>query len=473
MLANFLIVFTVISLCIFFTALYVAAEFATVSARRTRISQMAGQGNRMAQLLHPIVEDRQKLDTYVATCQVGITLASLILGAYGQNVLASALVEPLTDLFAQLEPFVRNASGSGLLAGVVAEGAAVFLVLAFITALQVVLGELFPKSVAVQHPEKLATAWFIVVPMLISQFLFTPLIWLFNGSGNLILRLIGREFKEKGIHAHSPEEIELLVAESYESGLLDDEERRMLRNAFRLRELTARQVMVHRTKLMAAPLTMSITDLMHLMTEAGYSRIPMYQETVDDVIGFVHVKDVFRLYVAGEGVHLDESAVKSILREVVYVPETMPVVDVWERLNARRKYLAIVFDEYGGTAGLITFEDLIEEVFGELQDEFDDEMAPYARDKKGRIYLRGDLLVADVNEYWDLHLPEETADTLSGLIFSELKRQPKLGDEVRIGNITLRVEAIEDQAVLEILLFLPQPTDGEANFIEWEPADHE
>jgi CBS domain containing-hemolysin-like protein len=135
--------------------------------------------------------------------------------------------------------------------------------------------------------------------------------------------------------------------------------------------------------------------------------------------------------------------------------------------------MAIVFDEYGGTAGLVTFEDLIEEVFGELQDEFDDEMAPYARDKEGRIYLRGDLLVADVNEYWELDLPEETADTLSGLIFSELRRKPVVGDEVRFNDVTIRVEAIDDQAVSELSMCLPQTADETPTFVEWEVADHE
>lgn len=469
MFATVITILAVVSLCIFFNALYVAAEFATVSARRTRVSQLAGQGNRMAQLLHPIVEDRKRLDNYVATCQIGITISSLVVGAYGQNVIAHALEGPLTQLFAVIEPLASRLgfAASATFAEATAETVAIIIVLALITTLQVILGELFPKSVAIQYPEKLASAWFIIGPMLISRALFTPLIWLFNGSGNLILRLMGRDFKEKGAHAHSPQEIELLVTESHESGLLDDEERRMLRNAFRLRDLTARQVMVHRTKIVSAPAHTTVVDLMRMAIEAGYSRIPIYQDSIDDVVGFAHVKDLFRLHVEGE------TAVKSVLREVVYVPETMPVVAVWRRLNARRKYLAIVFDEYGGTAGLITFEDLIEEVFGELQDEFDDEMAPYARDKEGQIYLRGDLLVADVNEYWEVNLPEETADTLSGLIFSELERKPQMGDEVTFGNVTLRVEAMEDQAVSEISLRLPQETGDETAFIEWEAADHE
>jgi CBS domain containing-hemolysin-like protein len=155
----------------------------------------------------------------------------------------------------------------------------------------------------------------------------------------------------------------------------------------------------------------------------------------------------------------------------VYVPETLPASQVWEKLNTRRKYLAIVFDEYGGTEGLITFEDLIEEVFGELQDEFDEEMALFSKDNEGRIYLRGDLLVSDVNEYLDLHLPDE-ADTLSGLVFSELGRAPEAGDVVTIGDIAIQVESMEDLGVSEISLHLP-PTDSEELFTEWEVSDHE
>lgn len=467
--AEFISIFAILAICILFNALYVAAEFATVSSRRTRISQMAGQGNSMANHLLPIIEDRKKLDNYVATCQVGITISSLVVGAFGQNAIATRLQGPMADLLNTLATTL-NAVGVGTsetFAVVAANTISIILVLSFITTLQVILGELFPKSVAIQHPEKLATAWFIVLPMRVSRFLFTPLIILFNGSGNLILKALGRDFKEKGAHAHSPEEIELLVTESHESGLLDDEERRMLRNAFRLRDLTARQVMIHRTKMVSAPITTAVITLMEMAIEAGYSRIPLHKESIDDIIGFVHVKDLFRLHVEGE------TAVESILREVVYVPETMPIVDVWEKLNTRRKYLAIVFDEYGGTAGLITFEDLIEEVFGELQDEFDDEMAPYAQDKEGRIYLRGDLLIADVNEYWSLQLPDEATDTLSGLIYSELGRKPRVGDELTFGEVTVRVEAMDDQAVSEISMSLPnQPEEGPW-FIEWEAADHE
>ncbi len=466
---TFLTIVAVVAIMIFFNALYVAAEFATVSSRRTRISQLAGQGNRMAQLLLPIMQDSKKLDTYVATCQIGITISSLVVGAYGQSVIAQHLVSPLAQLLTLLEPALASIgveSAAGW-AEPAATSISVTLVLIAITILQVIMGELFPKSVAIQYPESVALA--VTVPMRITQLIitYTGLIALFNGSGNLLLRLLGRSTKEKSGHAHSPEEIELLVTESHEQDLLSDEERRLLRNTFRLRDLTAKQVMLHRTKLIAAPLDSEITDLMKIAMEAGFSRIPLYRESIDDIVGFVHVKDLFRLH------NQQSEDVSSILREVVFVPETMPVSDLWKRLNSRRKYLAIVFDEYGGTVGLITFEDLIEEIFGELQDEFDNETALIAKDKDGRIYLRADLLVSDVNEYLELSLPEENADTLGGLVFSELGRLPVVGDKVTFGEIIIRVEAMSDPGVSEVSLKLPPTQSAEEPFIEWEVADHE
>lgn len=436
-----------VALMIFFNALYVGAEFATVSSHRTRISQMAAGGNKMAALLLPIMEKPVSLDNYVAACQIGITISSLVLGAFGQNVIADYLVEPLAYF-----GFSTAAS----------ESIATITVLIFITVLQVIMGELFPKSVAIQYPENVALA--LVIPMRISLLLFTPLIWFFNGSGNIVLRLIGQSPHE-GVHVHSPEEIELLVTESHESGLLDDEERQMLRNAFRLRDLTVRQVMVHRTRLITAKKTDSMESVINLAIEEGYSRIPLIGESIDDVVGFVHVKDLFRRHVNGR------SDMESVVREVIHVPETMPVLDLWEKLNSGGNYLAIVFDEYGGTAGMITFEDLIEEIFGELQDEFDDEMALIARDNEGRVYLRGDLLVSDVNEYLELNLPDET-DTLSGLLFSELGRSPRVGDEIAFGEIQIRVEAMEDLGVSEVSLQMP-PTEEVTSFSEWEVADHD
>jgi putative hemolysin len=463
-MTTYLVAFAILSLLIFINALYVAAEFSSVSSRKTRVSHMAGSGNRLAATLLPILESGPSLDRYVAACQLGITSSSLVLGAYGQSVVAQWLVEPIDRFLLWLEPLTDSLHlTSGGVTEALATTIAVTGTLLFLTLLQVIFGELFPKSVAIQYPERLALA--TVLPVRWSMALFRPFIWLFNGSGNLILRLLGVELHPSHSRAHSPEEIEILVSESHEGGLLDDEERQLLRNAFRYRDLTARQVMVHRTKIVAAPVNSSVVELMEIALEAGHTRIPLYQDSIDSIIGFVHVKDLFRLYI-----DKNENLLE-IMREVLHVPETLPVAEVWEALANRRQYIAVVFDEYGGTAGLITFEDLIEEIFGEVQDEFDDESALIALDSEGRIYLRGDLLVSDVNEYLELNLPD-TSDTLSGLVLSELGRLPQEGDEIALGGTAIRVEKMEDRAVAEVSL---QAVSAEVSTQvgEWEVGDHE
>ena len=429
---------------IFVNGLYVAAEFATVSSRRTRVNQMASGGNRFARMLLPIVEDSQMLDKYVAACQLGITASSLVLGAFGTNVIASRLIAPLTELVDYFLPWFESVGiATSTTSSVMATTIAVTGVLIVLTLIQVIMGELFPKSVAIQYPERVALL--TVLPVKWSLVILRPFIWFFNGSGNLVLRLLGIDTGAGHGRIHSPEEIEILVSESHEGGLLDDDERQMLRNAFRLRDLTARQVMAHRTRIVSAPVETSVKELLEIAIEAGHTRIPLYQQTMDNIIGFVHVKDLFRLHVEGK------ENLAEILRDVPYVPESIPVVDVWETLNRQGQYIAIVFDEFGGTAGLITFEDLIEEIFGELQDEFDDEDALISIDDEGRVRLRGDLLVSDVNEYLQLELPD-TADTLSGLVISELGRAPSIGDEIDIGEVVIRVESMADLGVSEVSL---------------------
>jgi putative hemolysin len=460
-----LFIVAIVVLLISINALYVTAEFGTVAARKTRISQMAGSGNPLAKLLLPIMEDSQALDHYVAACQVGITVSSLALGAFGQGVIAARLVDPLVRLLIFLEPvWAAVGLSAANVAAAAAHSIAATGVLLGLTMLQVMLGELFPKSVAIQYPEKVALL--TAVPMRWSIALLRPLIWLFNGSGRLILRLFGQEERDTMANIHSPEEIEILVTESHEGGLLDDEERQMLRNTFRMRELTARQVMVHRTRVTAAPVESSVIELIEKAIEAGITRIPLYQGTIDTIIGFVHLKDLFRLHVEGR------ENLAEIWRDVVYVPESLPVAAVWEALRNARQYMAIVFDEYGGTAGLITVEDLIEEIFGELQDEFDNEIPLISRDKEGRTYLRGDLLVADVNEYLELNLPQDAADTLSGLILSELGRPPLEGDEITVGGIVIRVEAMADLGVLEVSL-QTGANEQISQLGEWEVVAHE
>jgi len=442
-------IFITVGLMLFANALYVAAEFSFVRSRKTRIGQMADSGHWLAARLLPILKDAKYLDNTIAACQVGITASSLVLGAYGQSTIAVLLAPALARLgnLAEAAAFSIAATGT----------------LIVLTVLQVVLGELLPKSVAIQHAEKVALA--TVIPLTWSLALFRPFIWLFNGSGNLTLRLFGVHDTEGHTHIHSPGEIELLVTDSHEGGLIDDKERQMLRNAFRMRELIARQVMVPRTRMVTAAITCSVSEVLTRAIEEGYSRIPIYEDTIDNMVGFVHIKDLFRLHLQGE------ENLKGLLRQVIYIPETLPISDVWETLNEKRQYMVIVFDEYGGTEGLITFEDLIEEIFGEVQDEFDeDEMALISYDKAGRTHLRADLLISDINEYLNLDLPNDEADTLGGLVFSKLGRPPVAGDEVTIGDLAVRVEAVAEFGIAEISFQLP--TAGPFRIGEWEVTPH-
>lgn len=448
---NFLVILATIVVLIFFNALYVAAEFATVASRKTRIRQLAGDGNTMAKLLLPIMENSKSLDRYVAACQIGITISSLLLGAYGQNVLAELLTSPLENLL-------------GEAGAISAETLSAFIILFLITTLQVVLGELLPKSIAIQYPEQMALL--LAIPMRISLVVLAPLIALFNGSGNILLRLMGQEHHEGHGHVHSKQEIMILVTESHEGGLLDDEERQMLRNAFRLRDLTARLVMKHRTQIVAAPADSTLDELLDLSTISGKSRIPLYTDNIDNIVGFVHVKEIFRLKLKGQ------NDLTSIQREIVHVPESLPASDVWEKLKEAKQYMAIVFDEFGGTAGLITLEDLIEEIFGELLDESDNERKITYIGKYGRRRLRADQLIVDVNEYFELQLPKEV-DTLAGLVMSQLGHPASVGDEVEVEGVKVRVEEMNEMTITEVSLDSPALTDSAVRVHEWEVPNEE
>jgi len=440
-----IIVIATLVFIIALNALFVAAEFSAIRARKTRLQEMADSGNTIAKILAPIKASGKALDNYIAACQLGITASSLVLGAYGQNTVAQLLTPSLTELGNLARPIAESVSTTG--------------VLLILTIVQVVAGELLPKAITVQRPEETALA--TVLPVRWAQILLKPFIWFFNGSGRLFLRLLGFKVENEHSHTHSPTEIELLMSDSHEGGLIGDKEQQMLRNTFRLRELTTRHIMVPRTQIVAASNQRSVLYVLQKAIEVGFTRIPIYQDSIDNIIGFVHVKDLFSQRLR------KEENLKGILRDVIYVPETMPVFDVWQTLNKSRQYMAIVFDEYGGTAGMMTFEDLIEEIFGEVEDEFDEEIiALYYHDDNGRLHLRGDLLITDINEYLNLNLPEDELDTLGGLVFSLLGKLPKQGDTVEIDGLTICVEKVSSQRILELSFDLPGDVPPEIE--EWE-----
>jgi len=431
----------IVTLLVGFNALYVAGEFSIVSARKTRIAQMAEEGSGLAQMLMPVLEDTHKLDAYIAASQVGITISSIVLGIYGQSQIAPRLVPLLVDIG------IGKSSEAG--SELAAAGIAATLVLIILTIMQVVMGELVPKSVAIQFPERVALL--TAIPMKwSSDFILKPLIMVLNGSGLLILKMLGVEHGGEHAHVHSPEEIIILVKESHSGGLIDADEREMLRKVFRVRDTSAVEVAVPRPRIVAAPASKSVAEVLHLAAESAYTRIPVYEDDIDHITGFVHLRDLFSLYVRDKG-----SDITSIIREVPFVPETLRTIDVWERLNETQSYLAIVFDEYGGTSGMITREDLLEELFGELQDEFDRERAPITQAADGHLIVRGDMQISHFNDEVDTSLPHEMSHTIGGLILDRLGRIPVQGESVIVDGIRFTVENITDMSIGLVNVELP------------------
>jgi CBS domain containing-hemolysin-like protein len=436
-----LLIILIVSLMVFLNALYVAGEFSAVSVRKTRIVQLAEEGNSLARRLLPVLQDPHKLDNYIAASQVGITLSSIVVGIYGERQIAP-LIAPL---IARL-PFGLDSSAAGTVA---ATGIATTLVLILLTTLQVVLGELVPKSLAIQYPERMALA--TVLPVKWSaDYILKPLIVILNGSGALILKLLGIEADHEHAHIHSPEEIVILVRESHRGGLIDADERQFLQNVFRSTSIQAGEIAIPRNRMVAAPVDRPMGQVLEMAAESAFTRIPVYEKDIDHIIGFVHLRDLFALHRTDP-----DAGLRSILRPVPFVPESLSLPAVWDRLDQAQSYLAIVFDEYGGTAGLLTREDLIEELFGELQDEFDEERALITPAGEGRVVVRGDMLIANINDLLEIDLPRDTAATVGGLIMDQLGRVPVVGDTIQMGHITLQAEAIAHNAVTSVRITLP------------------
>lgn len=413
---NALLPLLVILVMVAVNALYVAAEFATVGSRRSRVQEAAEAGNASAAKLLTILKDPHKLDHYVAACQIGITLSSLVAGAYGQ---------------AQLTPLLTPYFGAA------GQTVAVIVVLILITVLQVVLGELLPKTVALRYPERLALA--CLVPLQLSQWLFTPLIKLFNGTAFALLRAFKLNADHSHAHVHSPEELEGLYRESAAGGLIDAEERDMLAGVLNVEDRVVREIMTPRTQMLTVPSDVPIADALRSLSGSAYSRFPVTQG--DEVVGVVHLRG---LYLAAQQTPL--TPVSSVMVSPLIVAEVMAVPDLWVKLRESGRHSALVVSEYGSVVGLVTLEDTLEEIFGEMQDEFDQEEDPFVQQGE-RVSVRGDVLLETLNARYALDLPTDEVDTVSGLIWLELSRPPVVGDEVEVSGLRLRVDAVERRAV--------------------------
>ena len=339
----------VVLLLILLTALYVAAEFAAVGARRSRLRRLAEDGNTLAARILPVVEDPHELDRYIAVSQIGITLSSLLLGAYGQAAIAPRAAPLLARLFT--------------LDAAAAQSTAAVLVLLFLTVLAMIVGELVPKSVALQDPTRTALA--TVLPMQWSQRLFSWAIDGLNGSGVWLLKILGVPATGHR-HVHSPQEIELLIAESRDGGLLEPEEQVRLHRALRLGLRTASQLMVPRARLSGIDVMTPLEEVPRIVAASPFSRLPVYRGHLDNVLGMLHTKDVVTEYVKG----MRRRSLAALLRPIARVPPDMPADRLLAFLRERRTHQALVVEPTGAVAGLITLEDVVADLLGGVADEF-------------------------------------------------------------------------------------------------------
>jgi CBS domain containing-hemolysin-like protein len=403
-------------------AFFVAAEFALVRVRRTRIQELITGGNATAKVVKDAIDHIEK---YISATQVGITLASLALGWIGEPFLAEGILGPLfKTLFAALLPdTVIAASSHGI-----AIGFAFFL----ITYIHVVAGELLPKSLALQYPERVAL--YLVRPLRFFAFMARPLVWLLNNTSNRIMRLVGITPAHSHSLALSEEELLMLLSESKKAGVVTDDEQKMLQRVFKFHDKTVREIMIPRPDIVGLDLRANVEQIQHVFRE-GYSRLPVYDGTLNNIKGIVYVKDLIYTLQDPKLIKLVD-----LLRECIFVPESNAVPALLREFQKARVHMAIVVDEFGDTAGLVTLEDVIEEIVGEIQDEYDSEPAQVERGKDGTVIFDGKVDLDRFKEIFPTFvMPEGSYETVAGLVFQLAGRVPKETDVLKHGELAFKV----------------------------------
>ncbi len=418
-------------------AFFVAAEFALVAARRTRIEAMIRRGDRKAKSVLKALED---LYRQLSAAQLGITVASIMLGYVAEDTVAHLF----RIWFAALPPMLNFLARGGVASTVA---------VSVISFLHVVLGEQAPKAWAITYPE--GTSRWIATPLLVFSTITLPFTELLNWSANRVIRLLGiKSATAEHERRHSPEEILMLVQQSKRKGDLGAQDARMIEGVFEFSEKNARDVMTPRTQMVALPITLSLALAADRVATAGRSRYPVYRESLDDIVGTVHAKDILRALRSDAAKPLE-----AILRPPLFVPGTREVEDVLADMKRQKVHLAIVLDEYGGTAGLVTMEDLLEEIVGQIYDEYDrpEGAAPMAT--VTAPVIAGSTEVADVNRNYGLQLDDADYTTIGGVIFGKLGRLPKTGDRVELPGATFEVVEMEGRRVGKVRVRLAR-TDG-------------
>jgi putative hemolysin len=426
----------VIIILTFFEGLFVASEIALVTMRRTRIDQLAEEGDRSAARVKKLVAQPGR---FLAVTQIGLTFLGFLASAYAAVNLTASLADAL-------KPFIANAAAA----------AALIVVTLLLSLFTIVFGELVPKSLALAHTEQFALrlSGFITVLLRI----LGPLVAALTAVTNAVARMLGA-----GDEAHdvmSTQELSLLVERGGEQGILEAEEEQMIQAVIELGDQRVHEVMVPRIAMVSLPAGATLEEAIDTLIDQGHSRIPVYEETIDEIVGILYAKDLLPFL---KGSAAERPALRSILRTPVFVPESMSVDDLLHEFQRRKVHLAIVLDEYGGTAGLVTIEDLLEEIVGEIQDEYDEEEPLIVRlsDDEARIDGRAD--VDDLAELFDTNLGLEDADeydTVGGLIYHRIGGVPKPGDQVLVDGLTLTVETTDGRRVGKVLVVRDRDNDG-------------
>lgn len=389
---------------VFLNGFFVAAEFAIVKVRASQIEIKAKSGSRFGKMAKNIL---RHLDGYLAATQLGITLASLGLGVVGERVMHEIIHNSLAN-FGVGEALITTIS--------------TLLAFSIITIMHIVFGELAPKSLAIQRP--VATTLFVSIPLHGFYVLFRPAIWLLNGLAIIILRPFGIDARGGHESLHSNEELQYLLDQGKESGALEDSEHELIKNVFDFNERVVKNIMVPRTKISGIERNTPTKEIIDKIIGDGYSRLPVYDDTIDKIIGIIHAKDILPLLANDK-----QWSINDIIRKPYFVPETKKINDLLSELQQKRIQIAIVLDEFGGTAGMVTLEDIVEELVGEIQDEYDEEKPIVEKISDTEFVVNAYATVYDVNEYLPHDLPEdEDFDTVGGLVSHAFGKIPEVGD---------------------------------------------
>ena len=435
-----LVPLAIIAVLILLNALFVAAEFAIVGAPRASVERRAAEGDRIARTIMTILRDPVRQDRYIATAQLGITVASLGLGMYGEHMLAEWIGHSLEG-------------AGGVTRWVAAHTLASVISVGILTYFHIVVGEMVPKSIALQYAER--TAVWVTPPILWIQTILYPVIVVLNGMGNALLRLAGiNRSHATGEHYRTPEELQFIVRESQAGGMLRKESAEVLQELLEWGDLTAGEVMVPRVHIVGIPVGASFQEVRAIIREYPHTRYPVYRDNLDHIIGMVHIKDLFRRLRSTRSVHGNDA------REVPYVPETATIETVLQGMRRLRTQMAVVMDEHGGTAGIITIEDLFEEVVGEIEEGA--ALPEVYRDPSGMLHVAGTVRIEEVGEELGVVLEHEDVDTVSGLVLSILERPPQVGDVVEYDDVRFEVTAVEGHGVDECAVTLLRALDDGA-----------